>query len=673
MNKHLHSNALANETSPYLLQHAHNPVNWLPWNEETLQQAKNSNKPIIISIGYSACHWCHVMERESFENEGVAAIMNAGFTCIKVDREERPDVDNVYMNAVQLITGRGGWPLNCFALPDGRPFHGGTYFRKEDWLRVLEAIQIEFVQNPEKLEDYAKRLMLGMEDSQRLPTSNGALHTQNESLTEVDESITHWAKSFDYEHGGMNKAPKFPMPSNLDLLLRYASNTQNHALQSFVNLSLIKMARGGIYDQIAGGFARYSVDAIWKVPHFEKMLYDNGQLLETYSKAFLATNTVEYQQVVMQTGQFLLDEFMSESGLMYSAYDADSEGVEGKFYVWSVRELNHVLGDDYAFVSDYYNVNELGEWEANYILLRNKSDAELAIKYDITQIELEDRIRKINDLLRTHRHKRIHPGLDDKCLTAWNALALSGFVFAHKATGMASFNDAAHTLASTIFAELQSDENTLKRNFKNGRSSIAGVIEDYALVIKAYIDFYQLNFDEVWATRARDLADYTLEFFYNHETGMFNFTSHSQNDLVLKTTDYFDNVLPSGNSVMCRNLIWISRYFDDDSYAHIADNQLSKITSSVKSYPSGFSNWMQAILDFHGENIEIIGMGSSAKTEMKKLHEHFLPNALLAVKEEEGTGIFKDRYQEGKTLFYVCKNKTCFAPVETIKEVLDLI
>ncbi|WP_157624332.1 thioredoxin domain-containing protein, partial [Sunxiuqinia dokdonensis] len=437
MEVHQYTNELIYETSPYLLQHAHNPVNWMPWGDKALSQARRENKLLLISIGYAACHWCHVMEHESFEDPEVARVMNQHFVCIKVDREERPDVDQIYMSAVQLMTQRGGWPLNAIALPDGRPIWGGTYFQKEVWINALEQIQAYHHQNPERTLEYAERLSEGIRESNLVPISK---NSQLVELDQLKEAVQRWKPNFDRQEGGSQGAPKFMMPNNLQFLLRWAHQANDLETQDHVENTLDKMAMGGIYDQLGGGFARYSTDTQWKVPHFEKMLYDNAQLLSVYAQAFQKTQKPLYHEVVEQTIEFLKRELLSPENGFYSSLDADSEGEEGKFYVWQKSELQDLLGDDFPLFSDYYQVNETGYWEeGNYILLRKQVDETFAKKHELSLEELKQKISKWHKILLPAREQRIRPGLDDKILTSWNALAISGLVDAYQAFGNAEY------------------------------------------------------------------------------------------------------------------------------------------------------------------------------------------------------------------------------------------
>ncbi|MCB0443605.1 MAG: thioredoxin domain-containing protein, partial [Flavobacterium sp.] len=429
-------NELNLESSPYLLQHANNPVHWKAWNSKSLAYAKENQKLILISIGYSACHWCHVMEHESFESEEVANTMNQHFVNIKVDREERPDIDAIYMKAVQLMTGRGGWPLNVVCLPDGKPVWGGTYFRKKDWIITLEQLQELFYSNPEKMIEYADKLHEGIE----------MLSLTNEKSTDFDIAIIEpliekWQKSFDWEYGGYTRAPKFMMPTNYQFLLHYGHLTKNKKLISYVNLTLTKMAYGGLFDTIGGGFSRYSVDVKWHIPHFEKMAYDNGQLLSLYANAYKLTKNVLYKEIIEKTANFIEKEWLTEEGAFFSALDADSLTAEnhleeGAFYVWTKEELKNIIQDDFELFSETFNINEFGHWEhENYVLIQNKSLEEISEKNNLSIDELQLKKKKWEQLLYEKREKRPKPRLDDKCITSWNAILLKGFVDSHKALG----------------------------------------------------------------------------------------------------------------------------------------------------------------------------------------------------------------------------------------------
>ena len=455
------ANALIHESSPYLLQHAYNPVDWMPWGDAAFEKAKKEDKLVLVSIGYSSCHWCHVMEHESFEDEGVAKIMNDNFVCIKVDREERPDVDNIYMTAVQLMTGSGGWPLNCFTLPDGKPVFGGTYFQKNKWVEILESLSAGYKKDKAQYEEYADKLTEGVSQAEIITVAKDEIPFNREVL---DSMIMNWKPHFDIVRGGNRRAPKFPLPNNYEFMTDYGMHYGDQEVLNHVDLTLTKMAWGGIYDQVGGGFARYSTDMDWKVPHFEKMLYDNGQLVSLYSKGYQRTKNPLYKEIVYQTIDWLEREMMTDKHSFYSALDADSEGEEGKFYVWSKDELKEVLGSDYDWVKDYYNVGPKGMWEGHFILLRDQADSAFAASQGWDRDQLRKKVDKVNEKLLEARSSRIRPGLDDKSLTSWNAIMMIGLLDAYAAFNDDRFLELAKKNANWIMEYQQYLSGNLNRN-----------------------------------------------------------------------------------------------------------------------------------------------------------------------------------------------------------------
>jgi len=485
MKTHLHTNHLINESSPYLLQHAHNPVNWFPWGEQAIQKAKVEDKMLLISIGYAACHWCHVMENESFENEEVAEIMNKYFVCIKIDREERPDIDQIYMEAVQMMTGSGGWPLNCFALPDGRPFYGGTYFPTQHWKHILRSLANMYEIERQKIITSASEL------TNNIKLTESVEMKQVESkftLFDLKEIVEPWKNYFDETEGGNNRAPKFPMPNSYEFLLEYSIYSKDEDVKDHVFNTLDRMAAGGIYDQAGGGFSRYSVDKYWLVPHFEKMLYDNAQLISLYSKAYRHNKKEEYKRIVYQTIDFVKRELSSKEGACYSSLDADSEGEEGKFYVWEKHEIDEVLGEDSALYSDYYQVSVEGNWEHGKNILHCKENIkDFSRNYHLTEIEFVTKIDLLNNKILKQREKRIRPGLDDKILCSWNALMLKAYVDAYKEFNEPLFLSQAIKSADFISSKMMEKDFRLNRNYKNGKASINAFLDDYAFTIEAFI------------------------------------------------------------------------------------------------------------------------------------------------------------------------------------------
>lgn len=666
---HKFTNELVHETSPYLLQHAHNPVNWLAWNAATLEKAKAENKLVLVSVGYSACHWCHVMEHESFEDEKVAQIMNDLFICIKVDREERPDIDQVYMAAVQLMTGRGGWPLNCFTLPDGRPLYGGTYFPKEKWKEILITLADLWKSDPGKCFQYAGELTEGVKHTEQL-----VMEDSGEELTKetIGLSVEQWKMRFDNSEGGPNRAPKFPLPDNYQFLLRYAHLQKEESVMKHVLLTLDKMAMGGIYDQIGGGFARYSTDMLWKVPHFEKMLYDNAQLASLYSEAFRLTGKKLYKDVVYQTLQFIAREMTASNGAFYSALDADSEGEEGKYYVWTEKELKENLGEMFPLVADYYSVNSIGHWEhGNYILLRRESDEAVAAKHKMTVEILQENISKINAGLLDIREKRIRPGLDDKTLTSWNAMMLRGYANAYAVFGEKEFLLAALKNARFIRDVQLRKDGGLWHSWKNGKSTINGFLEDYALTIDAFTGLYQVTFDEEWLNLADALTQYVFKHFDDETSTMFFFTSDEDPALIARKTELSDNVVPASNSVMAKNLFYLGHFYGKPELTERSAKMLRMLKQEMIGYGGGYSNWLQLQLHFTFPFREVAIVGKTVDKTMAELRKSYLPNQIFAGSPgPSAIPLLQNRYVEGKTLIYVCENNACKLPFENADEAI---
>lgn len=666
-NNHEYTNDLIHESSPYLLQHAHNPVNWVAWNETSLQKAKDEDKLILISIGYSACHWCHVMEKESFEDEEVAAFMNEHFVCIKVDREERPDVDQIYMNAVQLISGRGGWPLNCFALPDGRPFFGGTYFPKKNWLYLLQNVVKEYRDNKVKVIEYADELVNGISKSDLIKVNDEEVAFKKI----IEGMVEKWKVLFDKKNGGMNGAPKFPLPNNYEFLLDYAILNNDKEVLSHLELSLGKMAMGGIYDQIGGGFARYSTDEEWKVPHFEKMLYDNAQLISLYSKAYRYFGKSLYLNTIKQSIEFIERELMGEENQFYSALDADSEGEEGKYYTWSWEELNSITGLNLEFAKKIYSLNKDEEWEGKYILQQKSSDLEIARDLNMNLEDFMSLKKNTEMILLKERNKRIKPGLDDKSLTSWNALMISGFTEAYKAVKEEKYLEIAEKSATFLWEYQQTKDGKLLHNYKNKKSTIEGFLEDYALIAKAFIDLYQINFNTIWLQRAEEITNYALEHFYDNKSGMFYFTSDEQSDLIARKMEITDNVIPASNSVMANILHDLGRLLDKQDLIEKSKQMLNNIAPSMASYGSAYSNWALLMLKSAHPFYEVAVCGPKYKSKINEIYSDYIPNCLFLGSEKEGNlPLLKNKYVNEKTFIYVCVDKTCQLPVESSSDAL---
>ncbi len=670
---HLYTNELVNESSPYLLQHAHNPVNWYPWGDKALEKAKAENKMLLISVGYAACHWCHVMEHESFEDTSVARIMNENFVCIKVDREERPDVDQIYMNAAYLTNGRGGWPLNALALPDGRPFFAGTYFQKQRWMQVLNFFMDKYKNELASVEEEATRITNGIQTMEKVPFNSKEAEFK---VADLDGFFSGWDKLIDYRLGGRKtNANKFPMPSNYLYLLRYYHLTKNEKALEATKTTLDQMAMGGIYDQLGGGFARYSTDPEWLVPHFEKMLYDNGQLVSLYSEAYQLERNPLYKKVVYETLDFIKREMTSPEGGFYSSLDADSDGEEGKFYVWQKSEIDTVLGAASNLFCKYYNVTDKGNWEhGKNIFHKTKIDEQFARGQRLTLQELERRIKSGKEKLFPVRAKRIRPGLDDKVLTAWNALMLKGYIDAYRVFGEPEFLDIALKNANFIVSKCLQDGNRLTRNYKDGKAVINGFLDDYSLTIEAFIALYQATFDEQWLYKAKDLADYAIAHFKDEESKMFFYTSDLDDPLIARKMKVSDNVIPSPNSSMAKALYLLGLYFYDENYISQSKQLLNNVKDKISGQAPFYSNW--AIMYYYAVNepYEVAILGEDADAKRQELDKKYLPNTILLGGKKEGTlQLLKNKLVDDKTTIYVCRQKVCKLPVTEVAKALPLI
>jgi len=670
--KHMFTNNLISETSPYLLQHAHNPVNWYAWSDEALNKAVEENKLIIVSIGYSACHWCHVMEKESFEDTTVASIMNQSYVSIKVDREERPDVDQVYMEAAYLINRQGGWPLNVITMPDGRPVFAGTYFPREDWLKILKYFSDTFAKNPEVFEQEAAKITNYLRQ-QRIPGYSNAEQSLN--VDDLKAAFNNGIIEIDFDKGGTKGAPKFPMPNIYEFYLSYYYHTKDIKALKAVEAILDNMGNGGIYDQIGGGFARYSTDNIWKVPHFEKMLYDNGQLVSLYSNAYKLTRNENYRSIVYQTLDFIEREMMDESGGFYSAYDADSEGEEGKYYVWTKKEILKILGEDGELFSDYYTVTENGNWEKEKNILFLTDDIDTLLKnYNIDKKTLNEKITRAKQTLLIEREKRIKPGLDDKILTSWNALMLKGYCDAYNAFGEKKFLNIAITNAQFISGTMMNESGQLYRNFKNDKKTINAFLSDYALTIEAFIALYESTFNEQWLYKARSLAEYVIKHFKDEETGLFFFTSDMDDSLITRKIELSDNVIPASNSSLAKGLFYLANYYYDNEFKEISIKMLSKMKESFFSTPSYYSNWGSLMIDMVYPFYEVAIVGTDYENKRAKLSSDYYPNILLSGGTDEGTlELLDKKLVTGKTMIYVCVDKNCKLPVEEISAATEQI
>ena len=664
------SNRLIHSTSPYLLQHAHNPVDWFEWSEEALTKAINEDKPILISIGYSSCHWCHVMERESFEDENIASIMNQHFVCIKVDREERPDIDQIYMEAVQAMQQHGGWPLNVFLTPEQKPFYGGTYFPSKNWAELLLQISKAFQQKRNEINASAEdlRTHLQTSDLNRFAKEPGS---EKFSPAVLDKMFQILSSRFDKKWGGMEKEPKFVMPTIWLFLLRYYSVTKNKEALAMVNLTLTKMSMGGLYDQIGGGFSRYSVDGEWFAPHFEKMLYDNAQLMSLYSEAYATTKDDLFKSIVYESTDWLRREMMHPDGGFYSALDADSEGEEGKFYTWTWEELTKVL-TKHDVTAEYYNATEQGNWEhGRNILVRSENELSFLSDYNINKHDLDILLKAGRDKLLEARSHRIRPSLDDKVLTGWNAMMVAGLIDAYKAFGDEAFLNLA--IKNITFLESQLiHEGKVYRAFKNKRSETEGFLEDYAFLIQAYAALYQVTFDERRLSQASKWCEHVMDHFYDREERYFHFSSKGAEKLIARRKEIFDNVIPASNSVMARNLYHLGILLDRDDWKTLAMDMTSRLVSTIESEPGYTSNWGILLAEIiHGMS-EVVIVGRDAKKLAIDFCGSYQPFALtMGTESISSLPLLRDRHpKEGKNMIYVCIDKTCKLPVETAEEAI---
>ncbi|MEP6646979.1 MAG: thioredoxin domain-containing protein [Saprospiraceae bacterium] len=673
-----YTNQLIHETSPYLLQHAHNPVDWYAWNDEALKKAKDENKLLLISIGYSSCHWCHVMEHESFEDTAVANLMNAHFICIKVDREERPDIDDVYMAACQLSSGGNcGWPLNSFALPDGRPVWAGTYFPKGKWMDILEYFRKTYAEEPEKLEQYASQIVKGVKDhglDDIVPAEDTIINQKD-----INDLIKLFISRMDPHMGGRRGAPKFPMPNNWQYLMHAAQRYNNKDAAAMVTTTMDKMMMGGIYDQLEGGFARYSTDSMWLVPHFEKMLYDNGQLASLYAKGYAWTSKPEYLEVLKQTLDFVDKNWSDPAGGFYSSYDADSEQEEGKYYAWSSDELKQIIPDakERNVYFAYNDIRPDGNWEqGKNILHRHRPAAEISHQYNLTSDDFNTLISKINHALLEERKKRVAPSLDDKVLASWNGLMLEGFVDAYRASGEIKYLYRALKNANFLKKEMIKKDFRIERNYKNGKSTINGFLDDYANVIQGFIALYQSTFDVTWLDEAKEMTEHVLIHFKSDSTSLFYITSDLDPALIARRFEISDNVIPSSNSTMAKNLFVLGELLDKKEYTEHAQKMFNQVWPLIKrdGQPSFYSNWCDLMLMLSRTPKVVAIVGKDYESVLKELQKPFLPDVLYIGGSDEGNlELLKGKLADDQTLIYVCQNKICKLPTNDVNKAIELL
>jgi uncharacterized protein len=669
------ANRLSLETSPYLLQHAGNPVDWYPWGAEALARARSEDRPILLSIGYAACHWCHVMEHESFEDETTAALMNERFVNIKVDREERPDIDGIYMQAVQAMTGRGGWPMTVFLTPAGVPFYGGTYFPKDDrpgmpsFKRILETISNAYRTKPDDVARTAESVREMYDVASAATRSAGPL--QKDLLDRAYHSLRD---RYDERNGGFDDAPKFPQTMTLDFLLRYwARGGPEHAL-SIVSTSFAKMARGGIYDQIGGGFARYTVDAIWLVPHFEKMLYDNALLVRLGVALWQATKNDEARRVTGETIDWAVRELRSPDGGFYSSFDADSEGHEGKFYVWTSEELDRILGDDAPVMREYWGVTDGGNFEDHNILFVAADRRTVAARFRLDDDQLEDTIQRARRKLYDVRKTRVWPGLDDKILAAWNGLMVRGIAEAARAFGSDAYKAIAVESANFLFRFMCRDGRVC-RSYKNGEARVAGYLDDYASLGLAALAVYELTFDAVWLGRAREMANAAVKWFWDDAAGAFYDTASDQDPLITRPRDISDNAVPSGTSLVSELLLRLAELTGDLDDRRRATYVLETLAPSIARYPSAFGHALGAADMVLNGAVELAIVGDPASADFLALEraaaEQYIPSLVVAGGRATGEiALLSGREaRDGVATAYLCRNYACDAPA-TVPEIL---
>lgn len=684
--KHLYTNKLADETSPYLLQHAHNPVNWFPWGDEALALAKQEDKPILVSIGYSACHWCHVMERESFENEETAAIMNAHFVNIKIDREERPDIDHIYMDAVQAMTGSGGWPLNVFLMPDGRPFFGGTYFppvqayNRTSWPQTLLAVKQAFVEKRSEIESQAENLTHHIKSTNEFGsiTTNQSISSTKESLSQLAENAL---KQGDPNWGGFGRAPKFPQTFTITFLMRHYYFTNEERCLNQALLSLDKMIYGGIYDQLKGGFARYSTDEKWLAPHFEKMLYDNALLIGVLSEAYQITKNELYATTILQTVEWLQSEMLSEEGGFLSALDADSEGVEGKFYTWSKTEIDEILGQDSNLYCRFYDISEEGNWEHTNILWVTKPindfvrDVSIEMHVDVNEFEtlLRQLLERSNKKLLHVRSTKIRPGTDDKILLSWNALMITALCKAYAALSNEVFKNLA--MKNMQFLEENCKNNTGSgwlHTYKNGTAKVDGFLEDYAYLVQAYIHLQEITGQSEYLLKAKDLTHYIIQNFKDGEEPFFFFTHKNQGDVIVRKKEVYDGATPSGNSIMALNLLYLAKIFDENSWFSIAENMIIKLEHQIIKHPTSFGVWANSLQWLIEPVNEIAIIGNNAFSSLKDVINAYIPNKVLqtASKPDSNFPLLSQKIESATMHIYLCRNYSCLQPFSKVNELL---
>jgi uncharacterized protein YyaL (SSP411 family) len=669
-------NRLQHESSPYLQQHATNPVDWYPWKEEAFQRAREEDKPILVSIGYSTCHWCHVMEKESFEDPDIAAYMNEHFINIKVDREERPDVDQIYMEACQVISGNGGWPLNCFLTPDRRPFFAGTYYpprpayNRPSWKQLLLNMHHVYQDRRQDVEDQADRLMEVIRSSDSTFLKDNLAEQAETAVNDqfLQQIYSRIGEQMDMQDGGIGGAPKFPATMTLDYLLQYGRELGDAASIEHVHFSLEKMIRGGIYDQLGGGFARYATDRAWLIPHFEKMLYDNALLVGLLADAYRQKPSELYRQAIEETLGFIRREMTHSEGGFYAALDADSEGEEGKFYVWQAGEIRDELGEEAELFMDYYGVSEEGNWEGKNILWRPIELSTFTEQKGLTASVCQEKLAAAREKLLTVRARRVRPGRDEKVLLGWNALMTSAYAKAFQALGHPEYLEAAERNLSFIWkAFVRPGHIGFFHTYKDGAAQYDAFLDDYAFLIEALWEVYSITFREEYLERARELTDYVLDHFHDPQTGLFFFTALGQQDIPVRRRDLYDSATPSGNSTMLRNLQRLGVLFDQEDYRKQADDMLGRIQDAVGKYPASFGRWAIGMLRAVRGSAEIAVVGPDFLELSHSLQRLYIPGAvwMAAGNDHDQYPLLKGKQAGERTRIFLCKDYACRQPVET--------
>ncbi len=670
------TNQLINESSPYLIQHAHNPVNWYPWDLKYLKKAEKEKKLVLLSIGYASCHWCHVMEKETFENEEVANFMNKHFINIKVDREEHPNVDKTYLTAVQVMTGNGGWPLNCVLLPNGQPVWGGTYFSKNEWLTSLKNIHEIYTKNPKNTDNFAKQLTSDLMSLQSVSRNNDTLQFTPKKIKNL---VVNWKQKLDTINGGFLGEKQFPKPNSYLFLLRYAHQTKNKKLLNYVFKTLDKIALGGLNDHIEGGFARYTTDNKWHIPHFEKMLYDNAQLVSLFSYAYQINKNKLYKKIVISTLDFIEKEFYTK-GLYFSSLNADSFNEinkleEGAYYTWSKKNLKTLfMKEDYFLFNDYFGIDSIKTIEEKHVLVKLCKDSVFVKKHQLNLNSFKKKVKSWENILLMERKKRKKPELDNKILTSWNALLLQAFIDAYKVFGNEKFKKKAIENAISLKRNAISENWEIYRSLNVKKKKIKGYLEDYAQLIHSYISLYQITFDEKWLEYSYKLSETTLQHFLRKDKTIFNYTSKNNISLISDNLDIEDIVIPSSNSVMNKNLFYLGHYYDNKKYLDLSKKILHNLMPRIEKHPHIYSNWLDSYLNYSFPFYEIAINGEDAFAKRIELQSKYIPNYLLSGSTKKSNlPLLENRFIENKTFIYVCVNKACKLPTEEVKKAISLV